>query len=360
MKTWSAITGSGSYIPEQRIVNEDFLKNEFYGQNGIRIDKPNEEVIRQFHKITGILERRYVTEDQLTSDIAFQAGRNALTDADVDGETLDYIIVAHNFGDVRKDTRRSEFVPSLASRVKNHLNIANPSTVAYDLIFGCPGWLQGVMNLDDLIRAGKAKRGLIIGAETLSRIADPHDRDSMIYADGAGAIVVEATFSDTPTGILSHCAKSFTGDLTYVLKMGKSNNPAFQENDLFLKMDGHTLYENALKNVPKVIRETIDKAGLSISDIDKFLIHQANKKMDEAILQRTFAEYGIKATTYDVMPMTISWLGNSSVATLPTLYDLLNRGQLEHQAIAPGSILVFVSLGAGVNINAMVYRVPGK
>ena len=360
MNTWSAIVGSGSYIPEQRIVNEHFLKHEFFGQDGNAIDKPNEEIIRQFFKITGINERRYVSDDLQTSDIASIAAANALEDADIDGETLDYIIVAHNFGNVPKGNRRSEFVPSLASRVKDHLAINNPSTVAYDLIFGCPGWLQGVMNLDDLIRAGKAKRGLIIGAETLSRIADPHDRDSMIYADGAGAIVVDAAFSDTPTGILSHCAKSFTGDLTYVLKMGRSNNPAFRENDLFLKMDGHTLYENALKNVPKVIRESIDKAGLSISDIDKFLIHQANKKMDEAILQRTFAEYGIKTTTYEAMPMTISWLGNSSVATLPTLYDLLNRGQLEHQAIAPGSILVFVSLGAGVNINAMVYRVPWK
>lgn len=359
MNTWSAIIGSGSYIPEKRVLNEDFLHHEFYGQEGKQIDKPNEEIIRQFFKITGIGERRYVTDDLQTSDIASYAAKDALTNADVDGETLDYIIVAHNFGDVRIENRRSEFVPSLASRVKNYLEISNPSTVAYDLIFGCPGWLQAVMNTDDLIRFGKAKRALIIGAETLSRIADPHDRDSMIYADGAGAIILEAKTSETPTGVLSHCAKSFAGELTYVLKMGRSNNPAYPENDLFLKMEGHTLYENALKNVPKVIKESIGKAGLSISDVDKFLIHQANKKMDEAILQRVFAEYGMKSTTYEMMPMTISWLGNSSVATLPTLYDLLSRGKLDSQAIKPGSILVFVSLGAGVNINAMVYRVPG-
>ncbi|MEX1238773.1 MAG: ketoacyl-ACP synthase III [Cyclobacteriaceae bacterium] len=360
MKTWSAIIGSGSYIPEQRIVNEYFLRHEFYAPNGIKIDKSNEEIIQQFYKITGIRERRYVTDDLQTSDIASYAAEKALTAADIDGETLDYIIVAHNFGNVRKDNRRSEFVPSLASRVKDYLNITNPSTVAYDLIFGCPGWLQGVMNTDDLIRSGKATRALIIGAETLSRITDPHDRDSMIYADGAGAVILEAKTSYKPTGILSHSAKSFTGELTYVLKMDRSNSPSYPENDLFLKMEGRTLYENVLKNVPGVIKESIDKAGLTISDIDKFLIHQANKKMDEAILQRLFAEYGIRSSCYDSMPMTISWLGNSSVATLPTLYDLLVKDQLENQTVKPGSILVFVSVGAGVNVNAMVYRVPGQ
>src|SRR5688572_21951386 len=308
MRTWSAIIGSGRYIPEQRIVNEDFLCHEFYAQNGIKIDKSNEEIIQQFYKITGIKERRYVTDDLQTSDIASHAAKAALVSAGIDGETLDYIIVAHNFGDIKKDNRRSEFVPSLASRIKDHLKIENPSAVAYDLIFGCPGWLQGVMHADDLIRSGKAKKALIIGAETLSRIADPHDRDSMIYADGAGAVILEAKTSDKPTGILSHCARSFTGELTYVLKMGRSNNPLYPDSDLFLKMEGHTLYENVLKNAPKVIRECINKAGLSISDIDKFLIHQANKKMDEAILQRLFAEYGIKSPCYDRMPMTISWL----------------------------------------------------
>ena len=358
MKTWSAIIGSGSYIPEQRIANEDFLSHQFYSQNGTPSEKSNEEIIQQFYNITGIRERRYVTDDLQTSDIASCAAAKALADADIDGETLDYIIVAHNFGDIRKENRRSEFVPALASRVKDHLKIRNPSTIAYDVVFGCPGWLQGVMNMDDLIRSGRATRAMIIGAETLSRIADPHDRDSMLYADGAGAIILEAITSDRPTGVLSHCAKTFAGELTYLLRMGRSNNPIYPDGELFLKMEGHTLYENVLKNVPATIKESIDKAGLSINDIDKFLIHQANKKMDEAILQRLFAEYGIKSACFDSMPMTIAWLGNSSVATLPTLYDLLVKNKLEDQAIKGGNTLVFVSVGAGVNVNAMTYRLP--
>ncbi|MDH4090214.1 MAG: hypothetical protein OEV74_03800 [Cyclobacteriaceae bacterium] len=94
------------------------------------------------------------------------------------------------------------------------------------------------MQSDDLIRSGNANKILVIGAETLSRIADPHDRDSMIYADGAGAIVLEATNSEEPVGVLSHCARSFTGELAYVLEMGKSNNPNYAGDDLFLKMQG--------------------------------------------------------------------------------------------------------------------------
>src|SRR5690606_14009607 len=127
----------------------------------------------------GIQERRYVTDDLVASDIAAFAARDALASAGFDGDTLDYIIVAHNFGDIRADNLRSEFVPALASRVKHSLQITNPATVAYDLPFGCAGWLQGLIQADAYIRNGGARRILVIGAETLSRICDPHDRDSM-------------------------------------------------------------------------------------------------------------------------------------------------------------------------------------
>ena len=105
----------------------------------------------------------------------------------VDPETLDYVIVAHNFGDVQADRLRLDFCPTLAARIKERLRIKNPSCVAYDLPFGCPGWLQAVIQADYFLRSSDAARALIVGAETLSRVSDPHDRDSMIYADGAGA-----------------------------------------------------------------------------------------------------------------------------------------------------------------------------
>jgi 3-oxoacyl-[acyl-carrier-protein] synthase-3 len=357
-QTYSIILGSGSYVPTRRILNADFLQHTFYDQQGLRLEKMNEVIIQQFEQITGIRERRYVTDDLVTSDIAFFAAREALASAQIDGESLDYIIVAHNFGDIRADNPRSEFVPALASRVKHALGITNPNTIVYDLPFGCAGWLQGVIQADFYIRSGSAKKVMVVGAETLSRICDPHDRDSMIYSDGAGAVILGPTKSAVPVGILAHCTRSYTDELAYVLKMDRSSNSDYESDRLFLKMQGRKLYEQALKLVPTVIKDCIDKAGLSIADIDKVLIHQANNKMDEAILKNLYALYEKAAIPDYVMPMTISWLGNSSVATLPTLYDLFSKGQLVHQQITNGRTLVFASVGAGVNMNSVIYKIP--
>lgn len=355
---YSVIVASGSYIPTQRITNEHFLKSSFYDSDGKKFEKSNEEVIRKFSDITGILERRYVTSDQVASDIASLAAEDAIKSGNIDGETLDYIIVAHNFGDIRADNLRSEFVPALASRVKMKLGIQNPNTVCYDLPFGCAGWLQGIIQADNFIRSGTAKKAMVIGAETLSRICDPHDRDSMIYADGAGATVLEARMSNTPIGVLASKTQTNAGDNTYVLKMQRSYSPGYTNNDLFLKMRGRVLYEHALKNVPTVIRESIEKANVSLTDVDKVFIHQANNKMDEAILKRLFSESGVSTIPDNIMPMTISWLGNSSVATVPTLYDLVAKGKMENHQLKKGSLIIFAAVGAGVNINSVVYRIP--
>ncbi|WP_461449824.1 3-oxoacyl-ACP synthase III family protein [Mucilaginibacter sp.] len=357
-QTYSIIIGSGSYIPKHVVPNQDFINNEFYGPDGLKLTKSNQVIIDQFEQITGIRERRYVTDDLLTSDIAALAALEAISSAKIDGETLDYIIVAHNFGDVTANSSHSDMVPALASRVKNQLGIVNPDTVVYDLPFGCAGWLQGLIQADGYIRSGDAKKVLIIGAETLSRICDPHDRDSMIYADGAGAVILAAIESEEPVGIIAHKSKSYANELTYVLKMAKSAQPGYMEDRLFLKMQGRKLYEHVLKLVPAIIKECIAKAGLSIDDMDKLLIHQANNKMDEAVLKQLYELYDLKSTSVDIMPMTISWLGNSSVATLPTLYDLIERNKFEGQSFTPGKMIVFASVGAGVNLNSVVYRIP--
>ena len=355
---YDVIVGSGSYIPSQKILNTDFQNHTFYDSDGKILQKTNEKIIHQFEHITGIKERRYVTDDLSTSDIAYFAAREALDSSSIDRESLDQIIVAHNFGDVSKADGKSEFVPSIASRVKSHLKIKNPNTVAYDIIFGCPGWLQAIIQADFYIRSGAAKRILVIGADVLSRVADPHDRDSMIYADGAGAVILESIESEQPIGILAHYTQTISDELAFILKMGKSNNPGHTGNDLFLKMQGRVLYEHALKNVPKVIKECLTKSGVALEDVNKVLIHQANNKMDEAILKRLFDECGVKQIPEHIMPMTISWLGNSSVATLPTLYDLILKNKIKEHKIEAGNIIVFASVGAGVNINSVVYKVP--
>ena len=348
------ITATGSYIPTLKVPNEYFIGHEFYGPDGTRIEKPTPDIIGQFQDITCISERRYITDGLNTSDIAFLAAKQALDG--VDTETLDCIIVAQNLGDLSQDNRRSDMVPTIAARVKHRLRIKNPYTIAFDVPFGCPGWLHGMILANYYIRSGDAKKVLVIGAETLSRYSDPHDMDSMIYADGAGATLVEATERDA--GILTHVTRSDTFEEAYLLWIDKSYNPSLDGGSMFLKMHGHEIYKYAVKTVPEVVKQSLDKAGYTLRDVKKVLIHQANQKMDEAILKRLFKLYKTKDIPEHIMPMTISWLGNSSVATLPTLFDLLQRGKLNNHKLHSGDIAVFASVGAGMNINSMVYRMP--
>ncbi len=353
----SKITGTGSYIPEQRIGNEDFHSHDFFEADGTRIAKPGDEVTVKFQEITTIAERRYVTDDLVTSDIAYYAAAKAIESAGIDKEELDYIVVAHNFGDIKSDNKRSDFVPSLAARVKHKLQIESPDAVAYDLPFGCPGWLQAVIQADYFIKSGDAKKVLVIGAEVLSRVCDPHDRDSMLYSDGAGAVILEAREGDQPDGIIAHKTRSDTFVHSEMLFMGKSYNAEAENPDeIYLKMFGRKLYQYALERVPQAIKDCLDKSNIRLSEVNKVLIHQANGKMDDAILKRLFCLYDMPEIPENIMPMTISWLGNSSVASIPTLLDLIMKGQVDGHEINKGDIIVFASVGAGMNINAVVYK----
>nr|NQU92090.1 ketoacyl-ACP synthase III [Bacteroidota bacterium] len=354
---YSVITGTGSYIPSKRIRNEDFLTNEFYDLGGEKLEKTNEEIIDKFLEITTIAERRYVTDDLVTSDISYYAAIEAIKSANIDKEELDYIIVAHNFGDVKHNNKQLDIVPSIAARVKHKLEIKNPYTVAYDLPFGCPGWLQATIQADYFIKSGDAKKVLVIGADILSRVSDPHDRDSMLYADGAGATMLEARTSDNPIGILAHKTRSDTLLHSKMLYMGKSYHPGTgNKDDVFLKMNGRKLYQYALERVPQAIKDCIEKSKIQIREIKKVLIHQANGKMDDAILKRLYSLYDIITVPENIMPMVISWLGNSSVATIPTLLDLILKDNLKSHKINIGDVLVFASVGAGMNINTLIYK----
>ena len=347
------ITGTGSYIPDNVEKNENFHSNEFLNSDGTVINAPNEVIVRKFKAITGIDERRYAKSHLNTSDLASFAAEKAIESAKINREDLDYIIVAHNYGDVRHDSIQSDTVPSMASRVKHLLRIKSPNCVAYDLLFGCPGWIQGVIQAHAFITAGIAKKCLVIGAETLSRILDPHDRDSMIYGDGAGAVVIEATTEEG--GIINHKSATYSLDEAHYIYFGETNNPEIKEDRRYIKMYGRKIYEFALTNVPLAMKSCLDEAGVDIKDVKKVLIHQANEKMDEAIVKRFYKLYNLEMPE-GVMPMSIAKLGNSSVATVPTLLDIILKGQLENQEINKGDIILFASVGAGMNINAIVYK----
>lgn len=358
MPIFTVILGSGSFLPETVVKNEDFLQNEFLEASGNKFAKPNADIIKKFQDITEIEERRYLPSDLNTSDMAFFASQRAIESAGIDPETLDYIIVAHNFGEIRHGNKKSDLVPTIASRVKHLLKIENPDCVAYDLPFGCPGWVQGVIHANYFIKSGDAKRALIIGAENLSRIVDPHDIDTMIYSDGAGAVVVEGIESEKPVGIIAHRTRTDTLTQAHYLRMDVSYNPNFEDDTLFMKMNGRKLYEYALNTVPVLVKQVIEKAGFGIEDISKILIHQANAKMDHAILERTFKLFGKDEMPEEIMPMIIAKMGNNSVATVPILFDMIVKNKLLDHQFYSGDVLVFASVGAGMNVNAFVYIQP--
>jgi 3-oxoacyl-[acyl-carrier-protein] synthase-3 len=348
------ITGVGNYIPSETITNLFFDKHIFLNEEGVLLKDNNASITDKLKKITGIEERRYAHSTQVTSDLGFIAARSAIEDAGIDPETLDYVIFAHNFGDVRFGTVQSDTVPSLAARVKHLLGIRNNFCVAYDVLFGCPGWIEGVIQANAFIRSGIAKRCLVIGAETLSRVVDIHDRDSMIYADGAGAAVLEIN-NDDESGIKAHLSASYTLNEKDYLYFGKSYNSEKCPDTKYIKMDGRKIYEFALVNVPAAMKKCLDSSGYSIHQLNKIIIHQANEKMDEAIVDRFYQLYETPVPE-NIMPMVIQKLGNSSVATIPSLLTMILRGELEQHEIKKNDVVLFASVGAGMNINALVYQ----
>lgn len=351
----TVIAGSGSCIPTNIQTNEDFSQHLFYA-GGQPLSSTPEEIARKFKQITGIEERRYVTDQLTASDIGALAAKAAVENSQVNPEEIDQLIVAHNFGNVLSGTIQSAAVPSLASQIKHQLGIRNPACIAYDLLFGCPGWLQGVIQADAFFKAGIAKKALVIGTETLSRVIDRYDRDSMIFSDGAGAVVLEyRDVAPGGPGILSASMQTHAQEEVGYIDMGPSGNPNSDPNVRYIKMKGRKVYEYALSHVPVAMKECIDKSGIGITALKKIFIHQANEKMDEAIVQRLYQLYDMPMPE-NIMPMSIHWLGNSSVATIPTLYDLIQKGAMPAHNLSSGDVILFASVGAGMNINAVCYR----
>ena len=356
-KIYTIITGTGSYIPEKIIPNEYFMDAEFYDPaTNNRFEISNSDIIRKFNEITNIEERRYAEVNQQTSDLGTFAARDAIESSGIDPETFDFILFAHNFGDMVHGSLQPDVLPALANRLKTKLGIKNPSVMTNDVIAGCPGWTTSMIIADAFIKSGTYKRGLVVGADILSRISDPYDRDRMIFSDGAGATIVEALESDVPVGILSHASRSDNDH--NMLIMSTSANPLEPNDHHYLRMLGAKVYTYALSTVPGVVKDSLDKAGLHLDQISKVLIHQANEKMDEAILARVFKLYGKRDYDKNIMPMTIQRFGNSSAATVPTLLDLVLKDKMEEHQIAKGDTIILTSVGAGMTINSIVYKMP--
>ncbi|BAV94535.1 3-oxoacyl-ACP synthase III family protein [Ichthyobacterium seriolicida] len=350
------ISGTGHYLPEVVIKNNYFINSSFHMSDGTPIETPVDKTVKKLEDITGIKERRYIKDDQVNSDIAAIAGNRALEDAGINPEDLEYIIVAHNFGDIQKEVGYSDLMPSVSSRVKNKMGIKNPLCIPYDMIFGCPGWVQGVIMANQFIKAKQAKNILVIGSDTMSRLLDPHDRDSMIFSDGAGAVVISAQESNTERGIITHNVICNQREELNYLYEGASFNKDFSKQKLMIHMMGRKIYEYALTNIPIAVKSMLDSVDMHIDDISKMLIHQANAKMDSSILKILMNLYGKTTIPEYFMPMIIEKTGNSSVATVPTMLDMILKGSMPNHEIKEGDNIIFTSVGAGMFINSILYK----
>lgn len=351
----SVITGSGHYLPNRIVTNDDFVNHQFFDDNGNRLEKSGEEITRKFEEITEIRERRYVEDDLLNSDIATEAAKIAIEKAGINPEELDYVICAHNFGDIDAVARQIDIMPSMSAKVKHKLGIKNLKCKPYDMTFGCPGWIESLILAHQFIQAKIAKKILVIGSDTLSRAVDPHDRTAMIFADGAGAVVLEAKEAEVQYGIINHATLSYNGDEMNYLVNGTSLNPDYVGSIKNINMKGRKVYEFVLKNVPPAIKQLLDDSDLTITDINKILLHQANAKMDHAMIERLYKLYGIEIPE-NVDPMTVQFLGNTSVATVPTMFNLIKENNLAPHQFHANDKIIMASVGASMNINAVIYQ----
>ena len=347
------ITGTGSFIPKNKVDNNSFLNKEFFDKDGNPYPNSNLEIIEKFQAITGIKERRYADKEHINSDLAAFAAADAIKDAKINKESIDYIIVAHNFGNIEYGTNQYISLPSVATLVKHKLEISNENCVAYDLIFGCPGWIEGVIQAKSFIISKMAKRCLVIGADTLSRTIDKSDRDSMIFADGAGASIIEE--NNNLGGILSHKTITKAGKEALYLFCKESYSPKNKESIKHIKMNGRKVYEFAISNIPGALKACLEESGKSIDDVKKIFLHQANEKLDEAVLKYFYKQYD-KEIPKNIMPISVDIYGNSSVATIPTLYDIVLKTNFKDHKLKKGDVILFASVGAGMNINAITYQ----
>ncbi len=352
MKT--IIKGTGSHLPERIIDNSYFLNRQFMDENGFVNPKPTAEIIEKLEAITGIKSRRYIPETGDSVPLMTHAAENAIADANIDKNKIDGIIVAHNAGNMLEGTEGFHTVPNMAALLKNRLEISNHDCFAYDILFGCPGWVQGVIQAHQAIQMGDAKNILVLGIEVASRLVDPFDLDSMILADGCGAAIIST--ADNDSGIISYATFSHCQEDLACIYLDKSYNKDLNLPTLF-KMNGKDVYRYATVWVPIVIKKALDKVKLTASDIDMFLFHQANGKMLHAFANNLAKMYELEGLDFaGKISTTIEFTGNTSVATIPNMLDMIRKNKLGDYEIKKGMKVVMASVGAGMHCNALVYQ----
>jgi len=369
----------GECIPEKVVPNSYFLKHKFYLRNGKPDAKPIERILDKFEERTGITSRRYARDDQVASDLGAEALDTACKSSGIELESIDVVIGATDYFDIKYGESFIDTVPGTARKVLSKLGYdhSKGKIHALDMVGGCPGWLESVMSGGRRLRLDKnVNRVAVVAMETLSRISDPHDKDSLIYSDGAGAVIIDAVRGTEREGIIAYDSETITHfeasrrsvfrditDTAEFLTMGPSNNPEYiHKHRKFLKMFGPNVAELAEEHVPEILAAVLEEAGWTPKEIALFLLHQANRDLDHRMACRAGVleeDLGIR------VPITINYLGNPSVATIPTLIATIAKKELTSDcgctySFKPRDKLAIASVGASMIVDAMTYQVPAQ
>ena len=319
----SVIRACGAYLPENTVTNDDLAKI---------VDTSDEWIVAR----TGIRERHIAADGELTSDLAIAAARRALAAAEMDAQDIDLIVLATSTPD--------NTFPATAATVQAGLGITKGA--AFDVQAVCSGFIYALATADNFVRLGQAKRALVIGAETFSRILDWNDRTTcVLFGDGAGAVVIEG---ERQKGHLSERAIFSTllrSDGRYRDLLNVDGGPSSTKTVGYLRMQGKEVFRFAVSAMAEVIDETLKMHGLSATEVDWFVPHQANKR----ILDGTARKLGIPV---ERIVMTLDRHGNTSAASIPLALDVAVRdGRLKR-----GDLILMEARGGGFTWGAALAR----
>lgn len=318
----SIIRGSGSALPAKVVTNAELAQ---------RVDTTDEWIVER----TGIRQRYIAGEGETTSSLATEAARAALEDAGIDAKSIDLIVLATATPD--------NTFPATATKVQNALGCNGG--IAFDVAAVCSGFLYALTTADSLIRTGTAKRALVIGAETFSRILDWEDRTTcVLFGDGAGAVVLEASETDDSkgAGLLGSRLHADGGqhDLLYV-----DGGPSTTQTVGHLRMRGREVFRHAVVNLAEVLGEVLEDSGVSVDEIDWVVPHQANKR----ILDATAKKLGIAS---EKVIVTVDQHANTSAASVPLAFDVARKDG----RIKSGDLVMFEAMGGGFTWGACLAR----
>jgi len=314
----STVAGIGRYVPERVLTNRDLER---------LVETTDEWIVTR----TGIRERRIAAADQASSDLAVEAAREAMADAGVAPEDLDLIIVGTATPDM--------LFPATACVLQDRLGARRAG--AFDLSAACSSWVYGAAVAHGYIVGGLAETVLVVGAETLSKITNWKDRATcVLFGDSAGAVVMRP--SEPGQGFLAfHLGADGAGGSLIILPAGGSRRPATIETieggEHYLRMNGREVYKFAVRLIPRAIQEAVDRAGLTLEDVDWFIPHQANIRIIDAAAERL-------GQPREKFFVNVDRYGNTSSASVPVaLYEAVQAGRIRR-----GDVVVLVAFGGGL------------